>query len=257
MCGSCGDILDVLLVTIPCVAYAVLFGFIPRKPWIVGSALEAATTSNTKFLEYCNPPGIKCDINYPAVWILIILIAVIATAFAIVMLILRWCACCCSCCGCGCCGCCDCLGDCCQALFKIAMGVSCPAFTDGLIYIISAVLLESSSVINNHWVADAFGSYSGLGAVSVASGWIIVFILTISIRPSTCAMRTVVLTCGAVACFIIITSIVAANPRGDYHSGGIDLHSGRRAIGLAVGLVETIDFMLMFGSVMPCWCCGD
>lgn len=242
MCCCDEDIIALICVGIPMIAYAVVVGFPGRNPSKVGEALkDCLSNGNGKNLLACISE--KGD-NYGGLFLFIMIVAVICIIYSIVVQILKCVLCCCSCCCCGCCGCLDCFL---KYAFRIGVGVGYPSLADFLTYLITSVLAKNGNGGNDKSFSNAVGGYSGLSMVSLAAGWAFTVVIgSFFIHKDSCGLKFLGLILGCIVAFVVIAAIVPAGPRGLLEG------PSNKWAGVVLGLVDVVVFTAMYAAALCC-----
>ncbi|ESU41458.1 Cell division protein kinase 2 [Giardia duodenalis] len=240
MCCCDEDIIALICVGVPMIAYAVLVGFPWRNPSNVGSALTTCSSSSNgkSFLQCVNekPAG--------KLFLFIMIVAAICIVYSIVVQILKCVLCCCSCCCCGCCGCLDCFL---KYAFRIGVGVGYPSLADFLTYLITSLAAKNNSNGNTSF-NNVVGAYSGLSMLSLASGWVFTIVIgSFFIRKDNCCLKFLGLVLGCIVAFVIIAAIVPADP---YKIKFTD--NGPKWAGVLLGLIDVVVFTAMYAAALCC-----
>ena len=240
MCCCDEDIIAIICVGVPMIAYAVLVGFPWRNPSEVGTALkDCSTSSNGKsFLQCVNgkPAG--------KLFLFIMIVAAICIIYSIVVQILKCVLCCCSCCCCGCCGCLDCFL---KYAFRIGVGVGYPSLADFLTYLITSLAAKNNGNGDTSF-NNVVGAYSGLSMLSLASGWAFTGVIgSFFIHKDNCCLKFLGLVLGCIVAFVIIAAIVPADP---YKIKFTD--NGPKWAGVLLGLIDVVVFTAMYAAALCC-----
>ena len=250
------DIIALICVGVPMIAYAVLVGFPGRDPTKVKTALDSCF-GNGKDKSL----GCLSSQSGGSLFLFIMTVAAICIVYSIVVQILKCVLCCCSCCCCGCCGCLDCFL---KYAFRVGVGVGYPSLMDFLTYLISASVAKDKGWIGNTlskkgWFNNAIGGYSGISMLSLAAGWIFTVVIgSFFIQKDSCCLKFLGLILGCVVAFVIIAAIVPADPRYLYSSekllqSGKVFHSAEaRWGGVLLGFINVGVFTGMYAAALCC-----
>lgn len=229
MCCCDKDVIALLCVGIPAIAYAIIVGFPRRDPATIGAGLFC-----TKKMGYSNCPKLT-DSESGIFFIFMAVIVAISIIYGVVIVILR-----CLLCFCNICYKHECFL---QNAYRIGVGVGLPALIDFLTYLISArVAWSRVSQLNT-----AIGGYSGLSMVSLACGWVFTIIIgSFFIQKDSIWLKFLGFILGGLVAFLIITIIVPCNPR------SLSLTSDTEWVGLILGLINVSVFTAMYAATLCC-----
>ncbi|ESU40517.1 Hypothetical protein GSB_154719 [Giardia duodenalis] len=239
MCCCDEDIIALICVGVPMIAYAVLVGFPGRDPTKVKTALDNCF-GNGKDKSL----GCLSGQSGGSLFLFIMIVAAICIVYSIVVQILKCIVCCCSCCCCGCCGCLDCFL---KYAFRIGVGVGYPSLADFLTYLITSLAAKNNSNGNTSF-NNVVGAYSGLSMLSLAAGWAFTVVIgSFFIHKENCCLKFLGLVLGCIVAFVVIAAIVPADPRNLY-----DEASSSKWAGVVLGLVDVVVFTAMYAAALCC-----
>lgn len=240
MCCCDEDIVALICVGVPMIAYAVIVGFAKRNPSDVGAALKDCFADG----QQKNVLGCISGKNESSkLFLFIMIVAAICIVYGIVVQVLKCVVCCCSCCCCGCCGGLDCFL---KYAFRIGVGVGYPSLADFLTYLITSMLARSGSTGEKSF-SNAVGGYSGLSMVSLAAGWVFTVVIgSFFIHKDSCGLKFLGLVLGCIVAFVVIAAIVPADPYGLYSD------APAKWAGVVLGLVDVVVFTAMYAAALCC-----
>ena len=238
MCCCDEDVIALICVGVPMIAYAVLVGFPGRDPAKVKAALDSCFGNGKE-----NPLKCLASGHGDPLFLFIMTVAAICIVYSIAVQILKCVLCCCSCCCCGCCGCLDCFL---KYAFRIGVGVGYPSLADFLTYLITSIVAEDSK--GNKSFDGVVGSYSGISMLSLAAGWAFTVVIgSFFIHKDNCCLKFLGLVLGCIVAFVVIAAIVPADPRNLY-----DEASSSKWAGVVLGLVDVVVFTAMYAAALCC-----
>ena len=238
MCCCDEDVIALICVGVPMIAYAVLVGFPGRDPTKVRAAFDSCF-GNGKDKSL----GCLSGQSGGSLFLFIMTVAAICIVYSIVVQILKCVLCCCSCCCCGCCGCLDCFL---KYAFRIGVGVGYPSLADFLTYLITSIVAEDSK--GNKSFDGVVGSYSGISMLSLAAGWAFTVVIgSFFIHKENCCLKFLGLVLGCIVAFVVIAAIVGADPYGLC----ADNHNLKWA-GVLLGLIDVVVFTAMYAAALCC-----
>ena len=239
MCCCDEDVIALICVGVPMIAYAVLVGFPGRDPAKVKAALDScSSSSNGKNLLQC-----LSGQSGGSLFLFIMIVAAVCIVYSIVVQILKCVLCCCSCCCCGCCGCLDCFL---KYAFRIGVGVGYPSLADFLTYLITSLAAKNGNGDNPF--NKAVGAYSGISMLSLAAGWAFTVVIgSFFIHKENCCLKFLGLVLGCIVAFVVIAAIVPADPRNLYNGT-----SSSKWAGVVLGLVDVVVFTAMYAAALCC-----
>ena len=238
MCCCDEDVIALICVGVPMIAYAVLVGFFWRDPKVVRTAFtECFSNGKDKSL------GCLSEQNGGSLFLFIMIVAAICIVYSIVVQILKCVLCCCSCCCCGCCGCLDCFL---KYAFRIGVGVGYPSLADFLTYLITSLAAKNGN--GNTSFNNVVGAYSGLSMLSLAAGWAFTVVIgSFFIHKDNCCLKFLGLVLGCIVAFVVIAAIVPADPRNLGFTS-----NGPKWAGVVLGLVDVVVFTAMYAAALCC-----
>lgn len=248
MCG-CDSIISLLCLGVPAIAYAVVFGFLPRNATKLQNALTKCLGGSPKDFGNCM---IK-ENEVSKTWFIIVLLALVAILLAIAVLIIKCVLCCCA-------ACCPCICCCFDYLFGIAIGLAIPTVVDAGLYLFCAIKI-GSMVQGSGQTPSRFlmilCTYSGYGALSLGSAWLLSLILVFFLGNKGCGLRSLILILGSIVAFTVITVLVVTNSMLLRDSSAPKLDSFQKKLpGLFLGALEVVAYLGAFFIAKPCFCCG-
>ena len=236
MCCCDEDIIALICVGVPMIAYAVVVGFPRRNPSEVGQTVKDCS-SKSHLLHCIN------EKESGRLFTFIMIVAAVCIVYSIVVQILKCVLCCCSCCCCGCCGCLDCFL---KYAFRIGVGVGYPSLADFLTYLITSIVAEDSK--GNKSFDGVVGSYSGISMLSLAAGWAFTVVIgSFFIHKENCCLKFLGLVLGCIVAFVVIAAIVPGNP---YKIKFTD--NGPKWAGVLLGLIDVVVFTAMYAAALCC-----
>ncbi|TNJ28957.1 hypothetical protein GMRT_11397 [Giardia muris] len=254
MCG-CDSIISLLCLGLPAIAYAVVFGFLPRNATDLQSALTACMGGPFSQFGKCmlggnstgGPSGSALTVG--RTWFIIVLLALAGLLLAIAVLVVKCVLCCCA-------ACCPCICCCFDYLFGIAIGLAIPTVVDAGLYLFCALKLGNAGS-NSSTFLQALCTYGGYGALSLGSAWLLSLVLVLFLGNKSCGMRALILILGSIVAFTVITVLVATNAmRIRYPTAPEMITVTEKLYGMFLGALDVVAYLGAFFIAKPCFCCG-
>lgn len=229
------DIIALLCVGVPMIAYALLVRFPKRNPCELAKKLFKSRKNGRS--PGCN---VSTDSDPYKLFIFIAIVAVACIIYGIAVIIIRCLLCFCSC----CCSCPDCFL---KYAYRVGVGVGFPSLIDFLTYLLTTSVAKGGGNSFNNTV----GSYSGLSMVSLACGWAFTILIgSFFIQKDSCCLKFLGLILGCIVSFFIIAIIVPFDTK--WGSG-----TSAPWTGVFLGFINVAVFTGMYASALCCLngCC--